>query len=1056
MTTYANVSSIQVSPGIGLARVGNSAPTSPGDQSYFFLGPETPGFPPNPSDGQYKDASGRIKRQAQRFRVFAYDSGGNLLGEVFQGDTVNGTPVEIQWTVHLANMKSANYCFQGKYGFDPAQLRNSTVQPGLFPAQRNQLIIDPGPQTIQGAGQGPVALLDSAGTGSTIFDVPSGELSGALAFDPPQNAGPGDMVPVTYTPVTVSLGNLYTDGSGRLTVVGGAGEAGSTTTPAVLISKVAPPAGQSPSPNPEYNGNSYFNNPGWYDDTAGGSIDAALVDAANPQTVLFTTQGNPEATGWLAVGPPKYAPACYNVVSLLDLQLDVFPAADPYTGQGPLSLATTGGGGVPTIGASSDLFAITPTAPGGQTTSLAPALTVSQGTVFYALTGEGGEPAIASAPAAGSQAFDFQPASPPGGLTTSFEPALAVFQSQIFYAITGPGGLPAIASSANGAAGSFSFAPLAGAPASEAGPALAAFNGQLYCAMTGTAGQHLLGSSAEGLDGYAFQPVDGGTATSSSRPALASFQGSLYYAFTGGDGQPYLASSGNPSDATSFQFVSIGSSLQSSVGPALATFNGQLYYALLAADGMVELGVSSDGQTFTFSALSGNFLDGVALAVNEPVNFYRDVLPILRLVTDYAWINQLAFTGHQPGSQGDFLRGPFLSLLADPSANGATARSFVFNFIRPPAQPTPLVLPPPAPVTTSDVPDGGIQNGALMPRLFGTGGSPTENEINETNFPNQWLSLTNLQLSKFQRWVNGDFSATPAQPRWQDLPQPQSLDFAALQPTVGGGFHPGIELTYLMAEPSFFAAPFRFAADTVPGSIAAYMSVPWHGDFWSCNTSWWPPARPDIVVQTDSSVAPPLLTSLPWFRGNLIPPGSDVLSSYEAGYQTMAENWQRFGFVIPLLGFTDQGEQIYQEMERDPTLDAPSVLASVVDDSPGGNVLAGLNSSVFVEKPEGQGYQQWFLQPYSASPAYFFVANAAGGGVLTAVDPPGSPITLAPQASPADDSQLWSYVPTGYPGVFLLESKLNSGVLTVDSNSKAVTQPQTTGATQEWQLQAPA
>ena len=216
-----------------------------------------------------------------------------------------------------------------------------------------------------------------------------------------------------------------------------------------------------------------------------------------------------------------------------------------------------------------------------------------------------------------------------------------------------------------------------------------------------------------------------------------------------------------------------------------------------------------------------------------------------------------------------------------------------------------------------------------MPRLTGNGGSTTENEVNGTKFPNQWLSLTNHQLSKVQRWVNGDFEpGTPDQTRWSGLPADQSLDFAALQPTVGGGFHPGIELTYLMQESTFFAGPFRFAADTVPGSIAGYMSVPWQGDFWSCNTTFWPAARPDISIFRDQSQNPTLLQPRPWFRGNIIPPQSDTTSGYNDGYQTMAENWPRYGFVVPVLGATDGGEQVFQEIERDPTLDDPTVLAT--------------------------------------------------------------------------------------------------------------------------------
>ena len=152
MATYSNIT-IKVSPGIGIARVGNSEPANPNDRGYFYIGPETPNKAVLPAGGHYKDSMGRILRQAQRFRVFAYDSNGALRGEVTDGDTVNGSVVQIQWNVHLTNMKAANYSFQGQYGFSPDDYRNSNFDnclPGTLPEDRTALIIDPGPISISG------------------------------------------------------------------------------------------------------------------------------------------------------------------------------------------------------------------------------------------------------------------------------------------------------------------------------------------------------------------------------------------------------------------------------------------------------------------------------------------------------------------------------------------------------------------------------------------------------------------------------------------------------------------------------------------------------------------------------------------------------------------------------------------------------------------------------------------------------------------------------------------------------------------------------------------
>jgi len=65
---------IKIHPAIGIARVGNSP-------SEFFIGPEIPGVHVRPPGG-YRDAQGRIKRQAARFRLFGYDKKGKPVREI--------------------------------------------------------------------------------------------------------------------------------------------------------------------------------------------------------------------------------------------------------------------------------------------------------------------------------------------------------------------------------------------------------------------------------------------------------------------------------------------------------------------------------------------------------------------------------------------------------------------------------------------------------------------------------------------------------------------------------------------------------------------------------------------------------------------------------------------------------------------------------------------------------------------------------------------------------------------------------------------------------------
>jgi len=127
----AKIASVKIHPAIGIARLGNSP-------SEFFLGPEKPGVHQRPPRG-YRDSKGRIKRQAVRFRLYAYDGKGKLLGEITSREA------HIEWTVHLANTKAEWKQFDGLNANAPR--RNADV------ADRASLMIDPGARSGTGRNQ---------------------------------------------------------------------------------------------------------------------------------------------------------------------------------------------------------------------------------------------------------------------------------------------------------------------------------------------------------------------------------------------------------------------------------------------------------------------------------------------------------------------------------------------------------------------------------------------------------------------------------------------------------------------------------------------------------------------------------------------------------------------------------------------------------------------------------------------------------------------------------------------------------------------------------------
>jgi len=133
--------------------------------------------------------------------------------------------------------------------------------------------------------------------------------------------------------------------------------------------------------------------------------------------------------------------------------------------------------------------------------------------------------------------------------------------------------------------------------------------------------------------------------------------------------------------------------------------------------------------------------------------------------------------------------------------------------------------------------------------------------------PREWYAITSLQYDMLRQWAEGDFladydpKATPPA-SFDDIPlieQPHALDFAALDNTIGGPFHPGCEMTWPMRQPIMYEQPFRLKlrkgppkdyGDTLdsavalapggpldgsgPGDVSRWMAVPWQTDTSSC------------------------------------------------------------------------------------------------------------------------------------------------------------------------------------------------------------------------------
>lgn len=252
------ITSIRIHPAIGVARLGNSPE--------FFIGPEEPGTWTAPPGGTYKDASCRVKKQAARFRLFAFD------GNAFVKELTLGDPdvAKIEWTVHLVNRKAAARRFEENN--KPAATNPGDVYPAPAAAKwrnggvaaRGSLVIDPGAKTLDGPNQ-------------------------AAGFNTGQVMG-----------VLVPLGEMRTQADGALIVTGGAGRSGSFDNQPLQT---------------------FADNDGWYDDTSDGPVTAVvtLTGGATP----------PVDPAWVIVGPPKFAPAIQPIISMYDTLLQAWANAHP-------------------------------------------------------------------------------------------------------------------------------------------------------------------------------------------------------------------------------------------------------------------------------------------------------------------------------------------------------------------------------------------------------------------------------------------------------------------------------------------------------------------------------------------------------------------------------------------------------------------------------------------------------------------------------------------------------------------------------------------------------
>jgi len=278
----------------------------------------------------------------------------------------------------------------------------------------------------------------------------------------------------------------------------------------------------------------------------------------------------------------------------------------------------------------------------------------------------------------------------------------------------------------------------------------------------------------------------------------------------------------------------------------------------------------------------GLFTAAGQLPMPDPVLFSRDILPVLKRMTELQWVNK-GFAGlFGAGGPLDFTDPALIDRLAAVPADAdhdpwLELRRNIYNSFR-------------LDSLNAFAP-------GLWPWEYGDAfGSFAEDS------PRNNLALPDFQAALMRQWVRGKFvddrGAVKAIPADIDLlplaERPEMLDRAAMSYCIADAFHPGCEMTWPMRHATLYSAPFRIRARPAgqkerfygaklnqqialgldgpltgqgPGTITRYMALPWQGDTATCRSGYdpnydpylstfWPTRVPNQVLdEADYAIA---------------------------------------------------------------------------------------------------------------------------------------------------------------------------------------------------------
>jgi hypothetical protein len=315
----------------------------------------------------------------------------------------------------------------------------------------------------------------------------------------------------------------------------------------------------------------------------------------------------------------------------------------------------------------------------------------------------------------------------------------------------------------------------------------------------------------------------------------------------------------------------------------------------------------------------------------ESTSFTQDVWPLFDRLTGLQWVNHGLFVIHGYGSPLAARDTQVIDRLGDASPENAKWREAAFSLFR-------------------DL-NAGTLHAAKVPQIYGDGYDPP-------GLPNNalaYLAVTPTQYAHLQRWAKGQFDedwpgTMPEPPVFAGLPpeeQVTHLERAALHDCLGGPFHPGIELTWIMRLPRLWRRAYRLKViDTdapakqdygetltpavctgkggpfdgvAAGALTRFLGVPWQTDGASCNSAteytpttflsmptFWGARVPDQVLARENyeraaalgeaslvQAHKHFMTRVDWMR--------DVRGKdYYERMDNMVKEWWELGMVLPI------------------------------------------------------------------------------------------------------------------------------------------------------------